>query len=661
MTTKARIEITAEDRTRDALRSVERGFGNLESNAARFARMFAGLGGVLSAGALIGFTRSALQSASALDDMAEATGASVEGLSKLTDIARIGDQDIGQVETALVRLTKALSGSEDETKGAGAALRALGLDMQALQQQAPDRALEQVAKAFARFEDGAGKTSTALALFGKSGAQLLPLLKDIAEQSDRVASLTAEQAAQAEKLEKNWNALSVSASNYARSLVSDLVPALNQVFEVANKAGLGGAIDATVGYALRKKLGIGDKNIQSEIRQQQDKLDQMIEDREKSMTPLFRPTETDIANQRNYITGLKEVARIEAMAGAGAAYGNEARKPALPFIPTDAPGGRTKKADGKQADPRFPWLETGAGDTEEALAAIRTRTEELKRIQDMFRQTSIGRENEAAQATARINEWEQIGEVSADVAQAMREAVNGFDDLKASGKDALGGLKDGFKDLEDAVDGWSKAATQSFVDFAFGAKTSIGDMLTSIAKQFAAMAIQKSVMDPLFDAFKGSDFFSAIGNMFVPAAAGAASGAASGASWGGSAASPWYGHSGGIVGAELERRAPLPTALWAPAPRFHGGLLPDEFPAVLKRGEGVFTPGQMAALGAGSSAPQSIRVEIENKGSTPQQVSSAQPTMTPDGMVIHIITDDLRRGGPIAGALSGTYGLRRGS
>lgn len=54
-------------------------------------------------------------------------------------------------------------------------------------------------------------------------------------------------------------------------------------------------------------------------------------------------------------------------------------------------------------------------------------------------------------------------------------------------------------------------------------------------------------------------------------------------------------HSGGIVGSN---GAPAVVGgSWGGAPRLHGGLHPDEFRAVLKRGEGVFTEEQMEALG----------------------------------------------------------------
>jgi hypothetical protein len=41
--------------------------------------------------------------------------------------------------------------------------------------------MNDVALKLAEFEDGAGKTAIAMELFGKSGATMLPFLKDLAE------------------------------------------------------------------------------------------------------------------------------------------------------------------------------------------------------------------------------------------------------------------------------------------------------------------------------------------------------------------------------------------------------------------------------------------------------------------------------------------------
>jgi hypothetical protein len=55
-------------------------------------------------------------------------------------------------------------------------------------------------------------------------------------------------------------------------------------------------------------------------------------------------------------------------------------------------------------------------------------------------------------------------------------------------------------------------------------------------------------------------------------------------------------HTGGIAGMATSVRSVHPS-VFVGAPRYHTGLMPGEVAAILKRDEGVFTPGQMAALG----------------------------------------------------------------
>lgn len=54
-------------------------------------------------------------------------------------------------------------------------------------------------------------------------------------------------------------------------------------------------------------------------------------------------------------------------------------------------------------------------------------------------------------------------------------------------------------------------------------------------------------------------------------------------------------HAGGVVGRTPVPLRLLPSEVFASAPRLHDGLLPDEFPAVLQRGETVLPAGRQAA------------------------------------------------------------------
>jgi len=58
------------------------------------------------------------------------------------------------------------------------------------------------------------------------------------------------------------------------------------------------------------------------------------------------------------------------------------------------------------------------------------------------------------------------------------------------------------------------------------------------------------------------------------------------------------------------------------------------------------------------SGEQEIKVEIVNRG-TPVEAVGSRASTSPDGLVVSVITDDMRRGGPISQGLSNLYGLQR--
>ena len=232
-----RIEITAADKTGQAFASVKRGASELQAAFAGVQSSIAALGIGVSVGLFSAWAKDVIAAASALDDLADATGSSVEELSKLSNIARVSGASFDQIDRAVKKLAVGLGGVDDETKNATKALQFLGVES-----RDPAKALTEIALKLNQYADGAGKAAIATAIWGKGGADLLPVLKDIAENADIVGTVTAKQAADAEALEKSWRRLSVEGTTFKNLLLSDIVPALNapiSAFNTARKAGLG--------------------------------------------------------------------------------------------------------------------------------------------------------------------------------------------------------------------------------------------------------------------------------------------------------------------------------------------------------------------------------------------------------------------------------------
>lgn len=225
-----------------AVTTVDGAMGKVRSAAAAATTALGLIGVGVSVAGFAHIIRGAIDANAALDDMAEKTGATVENLSALSDVARIGGHDMGTIEAGMVRLTKALAGGDDEAKAAGHALEQLGLKAEDLRKMDTGSAMLEVAKALDQYADSGGKTALVIDLLGRNGAQMLPFLKDLTEKGELHAKVTAQEAAEAEKLQKQFNELKVAGDDLSRSLASITVPALLKVaenFKAAREAGYG--------------------------------------------------------------------------------------------------------------------------------------------------------------------------------------------------------------------------------------------------------------------------------------------------------------------------------------------------------------------------------------------------------------------------------------
>ena len=193
----------------------------------------------------------------------------------------------------------------------------------------------------------------------------------------------------------------------------------------------------------------------------------------------------------------------------------------------------------------------------------------------------------AESAREAAQEQEQAGESWQDSVRAGLERLRR--DAGESAHETRAATVGAFRAMEDAIAAFATTGRLSFSGF-----------VDSVIADLARLAVRRTITAPLADLL---------------------SGALAGVSADGT---------GG-------RRA-LPPALFEGAPRYHAGgiagLRPEEVPVILQRGEGVFTPAQMRALGA----PR-VTVQIENRG-TPQRVVSRAVRLDPRDLVVTIVTED---------------------
>lgn len=222
-------------------------------NAAKTA--MAAFAAALALKAIADFANETIEAAGSLNDMAIQTGASVAALMKFKSVAATTETSIDGVAGMLNKLAKNLAVSNEESKGVGGAVAALGLDFDTLRKMAPDQQLLTIAKALDKFQNGGGKSAAAMTLLGKEAAKSLPFLTDLAGAADDISAALTEQeiaakaalAGMADDFGDNMTKIQIAADQWKKEIVYATLPAmveLSQAFlDVGNSStGLKGEV-----------------------------------------------------------------------------------------------------------------------------------------------------------------------------------------------------------------------------------------------------------------------------------------------------------------------------------------------------------------------------------------------------------------------------------
>ena len=220
------------------------GMSRSEAEANRFAKRMAnditsaastvaiGIGAVATAAtAAFVIINNQVEAIANFQNLAEKIGDTAENLASLKKASDVSGVSMDSIAAASVKLTAALSKTDEDGKGAAQAIKQLGLDFDSFKKLAPIDQIEAVSKAMAGFEDGAGKTAIAVQLWGKSGAEMIPLLNDLADGSERQVTLTNDQIKAADEFSKSIARLKSDAESYKNELIAGTVPAMQEVLK----------------------------------------------------------------------------------------------------------------------------------------------------------------------------------------------------------------------------------------------------------------------------------------------------------------------------------------------------------------------------------------------------------------------------------------------
>lgn len=235
------------------------------------------VGAAVGAAIVTGLGLAATAVKGAINDMdelsktAQKVGMPTDQVSALAYAAGLSDVSIEGLTTGLVKLTKNMSDTAQGTGEAQKGFAALGIDVKNADGslKSSGQVLSEVAGKFAGYKDGAEKTALAVNLFGKSGAELIPLLNSGSDGIDQMTKeakqfgivIGTETGQQAEAFNDNLTRLSTMFKGIWTQVASQLLPVMlsleNRFLDGAKSASTFSTITSVVVTGLKLVATIG--------------------------------------------------------------------------------------------------------------------------------------------------------------------------------------------------------------------------------------------------------------------------------------------------------------------------------------------------------------------------------------------------------------------
>lgn len=269
---EAAIRLRAIDDTSSAFGSVKRNLAGLKDEAAGLQDRFDGIGakigtlGVAIGAALAGASlKGVIDLADQMDDLSEKTGIAVADLSALRYAGEVVGTPIESLAKGIQKLSLNMASAAGGGKEQAAAFQAIGVSVKNLDGslRGSDKVLGDLADKFASFHDGPAKAALAVEIFGKAGAEMIPLLN---QGSDGMKTLRAEAerlgvvfggdlAKEAAAFNDNLTKIRIAGEGAKLAIAGELLPAMNTLAGafIDAKQG-GGSLATTIGEGLNAAL-----------------------------------------------------------------------------------------------------------------------------------------------------------------------------------------------------------------------------------------------------------------------------------------------------------------------------------------------------------------------------------------------------------------------
>lgn len=265
-----RIEFEGADRVSGPAKSATASVKDLASVLDNVKSVLAAVGVTVGAGAMVKLAYDTMTATAALDNMAERTGATVERLSAMQRVAKVGGHDFDGFIDQIGKMIKGLKSADEEGQKASQALDYLGIKAKDStgKFRDPGAIVEDLAAKLSKYADSGNKAALVQDALGKGADRYIPFLKDLAEKTDYLSTITTKQAREAEDAEKNIRRLKEQFADARRELVTYLTPAILDFTEklLAAKQATGGLPSAAGLVGIDALLG-DPKQVDDRVRQ----------------------------------------------------------------------------------------------------------------------------------------------------------------------------------------------------------------------------------------------------------------------------------------------------------------------------------------------------------------------------------------------------------
>ncbi len=171
-----------------ALKKAQKELNDFGSSIVGIGAKIAGVGASITGGLTAAVMHFA-NVGSDLNDMSIRIGISTTALAELGYAADMTGTSMEAVEGSVKKMQKNLGGIGPESKKAQEALAAMGLSMDMISGLAPEDQFQAIAESIGSIQDPSQKAAAAMAVFGGSGTDLIPMMENIRELRNEAREL----------------------------------------------------------------------------------------------------------------------------------------------------------------------------------------------------------------------------------------------------------------------------------------------------------------------------------------------------------------------------------------------------------------------------------------------------------------------------------------